>query len=78
MTDEYDTPRHVPDSAEPAIDPNGPTPGYAQFGNLWLTDDATFSTGVRCRTCRCRVARIDRETGVVSCPNCGWSNECDA
>jgi hypothetical protein len=82
MSDEYD-PRHststtedreafIPDDAEPFIDPDGPTPGYALFGNLYITDEAVFSTGVHCRRCGCGVARMDRETGVTSCPNCGW------
>jgi len=71
---DHDTPEHVPDDAEPFINPDGPTPGYAQFGNLWLTGDAIYSTGVRCRRCGCGVARTDRETGVVTCPNCGWDS----
>ena len=74
MTNDGDTPEHVPDDAEPFIDPNGPTPGYALFGNLWLTDGAIYSTGVHCRRCGCGVARIDRESGVTTCPACGWSS----
>jgi len=69
-----DTPDHVPDGAEPFIDPEGATPGYVLFGNLWLTDTAIYSTGVRCRDCGCGVARVDRETGVTTCPACGWAS----
>jgi hypothetical protein len=76
MTD-CETPEHVPDDAEPFIDPDGPTPGYALFGNLWLTDDAIYLTGVHCRQCGCGVARIDREGGVTTCPDCGWSSAPD-
>lgn len=69
-----ETPEHVPDDAEPFIKPDGPTPGYAQFGNLWLTDDAIYATGVHCRSCGCGIARTDRKSGIVTCPNCGWSS----
>jgi len=59
-----DTPEHVPDDAEPFIDPDGHTPGYALFGNLWLTDGAIYE----CQACGEHTLRDDE------CPACGCEN----
>jgi hypothetical protein len=63
----------VPDDAEPLFGDGDPTDPVAS--PIFVTDEYAYNTGVHCRECYCDVAVTERKTGVVTCPNCGWSSE---
>ena len=65
----------VPDEAEPLFGDGDPSNPYVS--PMFVTDEHAYNTGVHCRQCYCDVAVTDRETGEVTCPNCGWSSETD-
>ena len=65
----------VPEDAEPLFGDGDPSDPYVS--PIFITDDYAYNTGVHCRRCYCDVAVSNRETGVVSCPNCGWSSADD-
>lgn len=69
-----DVEEFVPDDAEALFDPETLPPTYSA---MFVSDRAVYHTDVHCRRCYCDVARLDRETGTVTCPNCGWSSEDD-
>jgi len=70
---EDDIAEYVPESADPMMGEDHPRPGDKQFGNLYVDEDALYSTGVHCTRCYCQVAVI--EDGVTHCPNCGWRSD---
>lgn len=70
---EDDVAEYVPDSADPMMGEDHPRPGDNQFGNLYVGEDALYSTGVHCTRCYCQVAVV--EDGVTRCPNCGWRSD---
>jgi hypothetical protein len=59
----------VPDDATAVNDDE------AFVSTIYITDRAHYYTGVHCSQCFCGVARHERGTGVVSCPNCEWSSD---
>lgn len=66
-----DVEEFVPADAEPLFDSDSLPPTYSP---IYVTDDALYNTDVHCRRCYCDVSRTDRESGEVTCPNCGWSS----
>jgi len=70
-----DIDEYVPEDAEPLFGDGDPSNAYVS--PMFVTDDRAYNTGVHCRRCYCDVAVTDRETGIVTCPNCGWSSESD-
>lgn len=63
----------VPDDATPLFGDGDPTEPLRS--PIFVTEDYAYNTGVHCRRCFCGVARTERATGVVTCPNCGWSSD---
>lgn len=61
----------VPDDAEPLFRDGDPSDTY--ISPIFVTDDNVYNTGVHCRRCYCDVSVTERETGVVTCPNCNWT-----
>jgi len=73
ISDDID--EYVPEDAEPLWGDGDPTDPV--IDPIFVTEQYAYNTGVHCRQCYCDVARTDRETGVVTCPNCGWSSDAD-
>jgi len=65
----------VPEDAEPLFGDGDPSDPY--ISPIFVTDEYSYNTGVHCRQCYCDVAVTERDTGVVRCPNCGWSSQDD-
>jgi len=63
----------VPEDAEPLFGDGDPSNPF--ISPIFVTDEYAYNTGVHCRQCYCDVAVTERSTGVVSCPNCGWSSQ---
>lgn len=63
----------VPEDAEPLFGDGDPSNPYVS--PIFITDECAYNTGVHCRQCYCDVAVTERGTGVVTCPNCGWSSD---